>query len=249
MPPKIKLLWISCIIVVFFGFVYFSFMGKVDTTRQKAEVRTEQQSRMKEKLKAKQTENEGRTFKIDPIKEIKELNALGKYEEAVKYAEGMATLNPNQPKIYTWWGISLVKSGRNKEAIEKFIKSAKLDDSYSKTYLYWGLTLAMDGKSEEAIKKYMKVIEMDSENSNAYAYWGAALEELNQYDKAVEKLERALEIHPKNTNVFGVLIDALFHLERYSEAWEVVKKAKEDKVAIPKYSLKRLAEVFPDPDE
>lgn len=247
MPPKIKFLWVLCIVVVFFGFVYFSFMGKMDETRQKAELKTKQQSLMKEKLNATQTEGKGRTFKTDPIKEIKELNALGKYDEAVKYAEGVATLNPDQPKIYTWWGISLVKSGKNEEAIKKFIKSSNLDAAYSKTYLYWGLTLAMDGKSEEAIDKYKKVIELDSENSNAYAYWGAALEQLNQHANAVEKLERALEIRPKNTNVFGTLIDALFHLKRYREAWEAVKKAREVKVIIPENSLNRLAEVFPEP--
>lgn len=247
MPPKIKLLWVACIIVVFFGFVYFSFMDKVDEARQKAEVKTKQQFRMEKKLKAKQTENKGQTFKINPIKEIKELNALGKYEEAVKYAESVATLNPDQPKIFTWWGVSLVKSGKNEEAIKKFKKSSNLDATYSKTYLYWGLTLAMDGKLEEAIKKYKKVIKLDSDNSNAYAYWGAALEQLNQHAKAVEKLERALEIYPKNSNVFSILIDALFHLKRYSEAWGVVKKAREIKVAIPKNSLKRLAEVFPEP--
>lgn len=142
MPPKIKLLWVSCIIVVFFGFVYFWFIGKMIEARGKVEVKTKQHSSMKEKLKEKQAEKKGRTFKIDPIKEIKELNALGKYEEAVRYAEGVATLNPDQPKIYTWWGVSLVKSGKNEEAIEKFIKSSNLDATYTKTYLYWGLTLA-----------------------------------------------------------------------------------------------------------
>ena len=249
MPPKIKLLWVACIVVVFFGFIYISFVGKVDQARQKAEAKVKQQAHIKGKPKVREIENKGRTFKTDPIKEIKQLNALGKYEEAVKYAETVATLNPDQSKIYTWWGISLVKSGRKEEAIKKFVKSSNLDPKYAKTYLYWGLTLAMDGKSEEAIKKYEKVIELDSDNSNAYAYWGAALEQLNQHEKAVNKLERALEIHPKNTNVFGVLVDALFHLERYEEAWVVVKKSREVKAIIEKNSLKQLAEVFPEPNE
>jgi len=240
MPLKIKILWVLCIVLVFIGFIYFSFLGKIDEARQKADLKTKQQSRVQGKLKARKIENEGRTFKTDPIKEIKELNALGKYDDAVKYAEGVATLNPKQPKIYTWWGISLVKAGKNKEAIEKFVKSSKLDSDYSKTYLYWGLTLAMDGKSKEAIEKYKKVIELDSENSNAYAYWGAALEKLNEHVEAVEKLERALEIHPKNSNVFIILVDALFNLKRYDEAWEAVTKAREAKVMISESTLKKL---------
>ena len=247
MPTKIKLLWVACILVVFFGFIYFSVLGQIDVARQKGVARVEQQSRINEKQKAQKPENKGRTFKVDPIKEIKELNALGKYKEAVQYAEGVATLNPNQVKIYTWWGISLVKAGKREEAIEKFVRATELDSTYAKTYLSWGLTLAMDGKSEEAIEKYQKVIELNPESSNAYAYWGAALGQLNQHAQAVEKLGRALEINPNNAKVFGVLIDSLFHQKMYGQAWNAVKKARNARVAVAESSLKRLAEVFPEP--
>ena len=81
MPTKIKSLWVICIIAVFSGFAYFSYMGKVDEARQKAEVRSKQQSHNKEKLEAKKIENKGRTFKIDPIHEIKELIAQGKVRD------------------------------------------------------------------------------------------------------------------------------------------------------------------------
>jgi tetratricopeptide (TPR) repeat protein len=184
---------------------------------------------------------------VDPIKEIKELNALGKYEEAVRYAEGVATLNPNQSKIYTWWGISLVKSGKRKEAIEKFIKSADLDANYSKNYLYWGLTLAMDGKAKAAIKKYENVIELEPENSNAYAYWGAALNQLGQYAKAEDKLKRALEILPNNANAFGVLIDVLSNQKKYDEARQTAKRAKELKESSLQ-TLDRFARLAPKAD-
>ena len=152
----------------------------------------------------------------------------------------MARLNPGQPKIYTWWGISLVKSGKRKEAIEKFIKSADLDSSYSKNFLYWGLTLAMDGKPKAAIKKYEKVIELEPENSNAYAYWGAALNQLGQYAKAEDKLKRALEILPNNANAFGVLIDVLSNQKKYDEARQTVKRAKELKVTIDREQVASL---------
>jgi len=209
MPRKIKVLWVGCILIIFFSFVYFSIQGNIKVHRDKEEARVKQEFRMKKKKMVMEEVDRGQTFKVDPIKEIKELNALGKYEDAVRYAEGVATLNPNQSKIYTWWGVSLVKFGKREEAIDKFVKSASLDANYSKTYLYWGLTLAMDGKPKAAIKKYEKVIELEPENSNAYAYWGAALNQLGQYAKAEDKLKRALEILPNNANAFGVLIDVL----------------------------------------
>ena len=143
MPRKIKVLWIVCILMVFFSFIYFSIQDKFKAHRDKEGARVKQEFRIKKKQMALKGVDRGQTFKVDPIKKIKELNALGKYEDAVRYAEVAATLNPNQSRIYTWWGISLVKSGKREEAIDKFVKAASLDASYSKTYLYWGLTLAM----------------------------------------------------------------------------------------------------------
>ena len=246
MPKKIKILWVACVLIIFSGFVYFSFMKKVKVYQLKEDARSKQESLENKKTSLK-VENNGKVFKIDPIKEIKELNALGKYDDAVKYAEGVAMLNPNQPKIYTWWGISLVKAGNRALAIEKFVKSANLDSSYSKTYLYWGLTLAMNGDSEGAIKKYKKVLKLEPEHSNAYAYWGAALDKLGKYKESVEKLEYALEINPSNSNIFSPLTVSLFHQKKYSEAWDVVKKAKKAKVTIPKSIMIQLSEVFPEP--
>ena len=249
MPRKIKVLWIVCILMVFFGFIYFSIQDKFKAHRDKEEARVKQEFRIKKKQMALKEVDRGQTFKVDPIKKIKELNALGKYEDAVRYAEAAATLNPNQSRIYTWWGISLVKSGKREEAIDKFVKAASLDASYSKTYLYWGLTLAMDGNPKAAIKKYERVIELDPESSNSYAYFGAALEQLGDHSGAVEKLERALEIMPNNANVFSILTDALFHQKKYSEAWGAVKRARKMKVTISKNSINRLIEVFPEPTE
>ena len=247
MPRKIKVLWVMCILVVFFGFIYFSIQESFKAHKVKEEARVKQEFRIKKKQMAVKEVDRGQTFKVDPVKEIKELNALGKYEDAVRYAEGVATLNPNQSKIYTWWGISLVKSGKREEARDKFVKAASLDANYSKTYLYWGLTLAMDGNPKDAIKKYEKVIELEPENSNAYAYLGAALEQLGNHSGAVEKLEHALEIMPNNSNVFSVLIEALFNQKKYKEAWEIVKKARKKKVTISPKVLNKLLEVSPEP--
>jgi len=249
MPRKIKILWISCILIAFLSFIYFSIQEGFETHRGKEEARIKQEARIKKKQMTVKEIDRGHTFKVDPIKEIQELNALGKYDAAVEYAEGASTLNPNQPKIYTWWGISLVKSGKREEAKKKFVKAISLDGDNPKTYLYWGLTLAMDGNLEAAIKKYEKVIALDPENSNGYAYWGASLEQLGDHSGAIMKLERALEIMPNNSNVFGVLIEALSNQNKYNEAWKVVKKARNAKVTIPSKVLNRLSLVFPEPIE
>jgi tetratricopeptide (TPR) repeat protein len=247
MPRNVKVLWIGCILIVVFSFIYFSIQKNIENHMSKEESRIKQEFRVKKKQLAVKEVEKGQVFKIDPIKEIKELNALGKYEDAIRYAEGVAVLNPKESKVYTWWGISLVKAGKRKEAIDKFVKSVSLNPSFSKTYLYWGLTLAMDGKPKAAIKKYEKVLELEPGNSNAYAYWGVALEQLGDNFEAIKKLEHALHLMPNNNNVFNPLIGALLNQNKYNDAWEIVKKARKVKVTISSTLLTRLAEISPEP--
>jgi len=49
MPRKIKVLWVGCILIVFFSFVYFSIQGNIKVHRDKEEARVKQEFRIKKK--------------------------------------------------------------------------------------------------------------------------------------------------------------------------------------------------------
>jgi pentatricopeptide repeat protein len=185
--------------------------------------------------------------KIDPVKKIRELNALGKYKEAVELAERVAVKFPEHAKIQTWLGVSLVKAGKRDEAIEHFVLAAKKDPTDEKAHLYWGLTLAMDKKFEEAIRHYRTVLEINPEHSNAYAYWGASLSALEKLDESISKLEESLVLNKFNSQAYGILIDVFYKQRNYRRAWEVVDKARANKATLTEKSLDRLSKVFPEP--
>ena len=44
------------------------------------------------------------------VKELKELVALGKFDEVGKRAEETLNKNPENGSAYTWWGIALAKT-------------------------------------------------------------------------------------------------------------------------------------------
>ena len=69
-----------------------------------------------EELQKRDAKNQ--KIKVDPIKAIREMNAMGKYQEAVDMAEKVAKEFPGHAKLHTWWGISLVKLKNTKEASE-----------------------------------------------------------------------------------------------------------------------------------
>ena len=185
-------------------------------------------------------------FKVDPIKSIREMNALGRYQEAVDMAEKVAKEFPEHAKLHTWWGISLVKLKKKQEAIDHFVIAAKNDPADEKAHLYWGLTLAMDKNFEEAITHYRTVLEINSKHGNAYAYWGASLNALEKFGEALTKIDESLSLDPLNNTAHALRIDILYNLKRYKEAWQAVHKAQAAKIVVSKGSLDRLAKAFPD---
>ena len=242
MPGKIKALWNFCIVIIVFGFIMLAARDKMEEAREKSE--SDSQVALEKKK-----EVDEKTVQIDPVKLVRELNALGKYQEAVDVARKAGERNPDLAQIQTWWGISLVKLEKRSEAIEHFILAAKKDPTDEKAHLYWGLTLAMDKKFEDAIGHYKIVLEINPEHSNAYAYWGASLSALDRLVEAVSKLEESLALNRFNSQAYDILIGVLYKQQNYEHAWEMVHKARADNVSLQQKPIEQLSKVFPEPEE
>jgi tetratricopeptide (TPR) repeat protein len=240
MPGKIKALWYFCMVVIVAGFLMLAFQGEMDKARKQSELVAESVAKNEKKIAEK-------TVQVDPVKLVRELNALGKYAEAVEVAQRASERNPDHAEIQTWWGISLVKAGKRAEAINHFITAAKKDPTDEKAHLYWGLTLAMDKKFEVAISHYQTVLEINPEHSNAYAYWGASLSALEKLDDAVSKLEESLALNRFNSQAYEILIEVLSKQQKYERAWKMVQKARTDNVSLQQSSIERLSKAFPEP--
>ena len=240
MPGKIKALWYLCIVVIVTGFIMLAAKGKMEEAQKNSEATYQVASEEKKKI-------DDKTVQIDPVKLVRELNALGKYPEAVDVARKAGERNPDHAEIQTWWGISLVKMEKRAEAIEHFILAAKKDPTDEKAHLYWGLTLAMDKKFEDAIGHYRIVLEINPEHSNAYAYWGASLSAMERLPEAVSKLEESLTLNRFNSQAYDILIDVLYRQKQYERAWDMVHKARSGNVSLQQNSLDRLSKVFPEP--
>jgi tetratricopeptide (TPR) repeat protein len=243
MPTRIKLIWYLCIVITVLGFVYLAAKDRMEEA-----MLAEERAAKRSEVRLQQLKNpKKQKIKVDPIKVIREMNAMGKYQEAADMAEKVAKEFPDHAAIQTWWGISLVKLKKTQEAINHFIVAAKNDPTDEKAHLYWGLTLAMEGKFAEAITHYRTVLEINPEHSNAYAYWGASLNALGEYENALTKLDESIALHPLNSAAHTLRVDVFYHLKRYEEAWQAVKKSRAAKISLPKGSVDRLALAFLEP--
>jgi tetratricopeptide (TPR) repeat protein len=243
MPLKIKITWIFCILIIFFGFLGSSVKSKMEMS---SKMSTKKELAANKEFDRKMQAEKSPPPPPDPIKEIQELNAMGKFPEAVELSRELAKLNPDSAQVFTWWGISLVKADRNSEAMDKFERSAQLNATNTKTFLYWGLALSMDKRLDEAMEKYEAAVTLDPENARAYAYWGSALSQQGKYKEAVDKLDLAIQANKFEPMSYGLLVDMHYHLQQYKQAWKIVKKSRELNISIPEASLQRLANAFPE---
>ena len=245
MPTSIKVLWAVCAVFVLFAFFYMSMQNQM-----KAAQKSQQESLAEDRQRAeeKRARFEAKVQTAEMISEIKELIASGRYEDAAKVAQSAVELDPKNAQAFTWWGVSLVSMGKKSEALEKFVQSSQLDPNRSKNYMYWGWTLDMEEKYEDAIDKYENALLLDSENSKIFTYWGRTLVNLEKYDEAIAKLEEALNFNSNNELAYGLLVASQYHKGDYSNAWQTVARARKQKIAIAKATLKRLASASPEPD-
>ncbi len=240
MPGKIKALWSFCMIIVVVGFLYLAFKGEMEEAQELSEVAFQEASKDRKKIDAK-------TIQIDPLKLVKELNAMGKYQEAVEIAQKAGERNPDHALMQTWWGISLVKLGNRAEAIRHFTLAAKKDPTDEKAHLYWGLTLAMDKKFKDAIGHYQTVLEINPEHSNAYAYLGASLGAMGKLEEAVSKLEESLVLNKFNKQAYEIIIEVLSKQQKYEHAWGMIRKARANNISLQEDLIDRLSKTFPEP--
>lgn len=245
MPFKIKALWIGSCVFIFAAFIFLSMQRSI------AERREEAQS-----VAAKRSEEIARKKQIEAFKEkafqeageqLKELVAMGKFDDVAREAGEILAKNPENAPAYAWWGVALVKSGKMEESIEKFEKASQLDQNNARTYIYWGLALSMLGKYDESMLKFRTSLQIDPQNSNAYAYWAGALANQENHAEAIKKLNTSLEIDPANPLALELLVDEYYRTKQYDQAWSAVRQARKEKVELKEATLKRLSSVMPEP--
>jgi tetratricopeptide (TPR) repeat protein len=244
MPRKFKIFWVLCCVGIFVGFIYLSAKNRMqDISEQRQGDIEERKQRADENKKHEELKIQFEKL----MAEVRELNTLGKYDQAAETASRAAGMNPKNAEAHTLWGFSLVKSGNMKLAYEKFDQSSRLDPNQAKNYFYWGSALLIEGKNQKAIDKFENALLLDPENSKAYASWGSALNNLKKYDEAIKKLEASLAHNKFHGPAYGVLVDAHFHKGQYQQAWEVVARARKNNITVAEGSLKRLSAASPEP--
>ena len=122
----------------------------------------------------------------------------GNVEEAIRYYERAAQLNPNDEDIYYNLGIAYSRAGHRQEAIKAYQNALKLMPSYAEAHNNLGNLLFRMGKTNEGLVHLKKAVELNPEYAKAWNNLGTAYGVLGDTNEAFRCFQRAICIDPKN---------------------------------------------------
>ncbi len=101
MPREIKIVWVLCCICIFLGFGFLSAKNQIQEGKERRQEAVEKNKQRVEENKRRQ---ELKVQFVELMGKVKELNALGKYDQAAETASRAVDMIPKSADAYTWWG-------------------------------------------------------------------------------------------------------------------------------------------------
>ena len=155
------------------------------------------------------------------------LDALGKFQDAIKCYDKSLKINPRYDLAWGNKGNALKHLGKPQEAIECFDKALEINPRFAEMWSNKGNALSELGKHQEAIECFDKALEINPKFAEGWSNKGLALSELGKHQEAIECLDKTLEIIPRSVEAWINKGLALAELGKPQEAIECWDKALE----------------------
>jgi len=143
-----------------------------------------------------------------------------KWEEAVKEFSGGISVDPANPLLYFYRGVSQENLGRIEETLADYQKAMELKPDFVLPYSRSAKIYARRQNYEKAVELYQKAVELGDQDITTRYNYSVVLMNLGQNAEAKVALENLLELDPDYA-------DAYYHLGILSIGQGETEKAKE----------------------
>jgi tetratricopeptide (TPR) repeat protein len=136
--------------------------------------------------------------------EARQFLVEGKAAEARSVLEGLIRQYPDEPDLYLFLGIALLRL-RDPQAAELNIKQAlalRPDHVEARTLLGW-IQLEIHGDFDAAIEEYSEVVRIRPDLAEAYNNLGVAQKRKGELNKAAASFNRALALNPDHSEALS----------------------------------------------
>jgi tetratricopeptide (TPR) repeat protein len=161
----------------------------------------------------------------DPVAEIRELHAAGRFADSLEPLRGLVEARPDDVEVHYLYGLALLRSGQPSLALWSLRKAMEDPDWLVPAALQLGAGALTTGNHEEAMKAADRILEVEPDHLEALLLRAhARVESRRDYEGALADADRVLELDPENVDALVPRTLALLGLERTEESDVALKE-------------------------
>jgi tetratricopeptide (TPR) repeat protein len=165
-----------------------------------APVMTDEQ---RQKIEAAQKENEKIKGLNDTLKQAKDLEGTGNYDQAITILQQATTVDPNQDLVWAYLGDAQRGAKKYSDAVESYQKALALKPTSGPYMSQLADAYAKSGQTDKAVQQYAAAATTDPTNAAAYYYnEGAVLTNTGKIDDAIAAFDKSLAIDPNRADAY-----------------------------------------------
>jgi tetratricopeptide (TPR) repeat protein len=170
-----------------------------ESKNHSAAVNPEQQA----KVAAASKENEKIKALNETLKQAKELEGQGNYDQAVTILQQATTVDPNQDLVWAYLGDAQRGAKKYSDAVESYQKALTLKPTSGPYMSQLADAYAKSGQTDKAVQEYAAAATADPTNAASYYYnEGAVLTNTNKLDEAIAAFDKSIQLDPKRAEAY-----------------------------------------------
>jgi len=134
--------------------------------------------------------------------------AQDRYAEAADSYQRATQETPEDPAVWSNFGVTLQTLGRDEEAVAALRKAVALSPAEAELRSNLGNALLACGLEEDGIREFRESLRLDPGFAHAHTNLASALLQTGRADEAIEVLQRCLRTHPGDRKALAFLAAA-----------------------------------------
>jgi tetratricopeptide (TPR) repeat protein len=137
------------------------------------------------------------------LKQAKDLEGQGNYDQAITMLQQASQSAPEQDLIWAYLGDAQRGAKKYPDAVESYQKALAIKPNNGPYMAQMADALAKSGQTDKAIQQYAAAAQADPANAAAYYYnEGAVLTNTGKVDDAIAAFDKAIQLDPSRADAY-----------------------------------------------
>ncbi len=155
------------------------------------------------KIEATQKENDKIKGLNATLKQAKELEGAGNYDQAIVELQKATQVDPNQDLVWAYLGDAQRGAKKYTDAVESYQKALALKPTSGSYHSGLADAYAKSGQTDKAVQEYAAAAQADPPNAASYYYnEGAVFTNTGKMDEAVAAFDKTIQLDPNRADAY-----------------------------------------------